>query len=98
MKLKAVESGVVFVVAAGNDGRDACQYSPAAAEQAITVGATNLRDQRAYFSNYGPCVDVFAPGQDIMSVWNNGNYGTNTISGTIQCWIPCMIIQLTWCI
>ncbi|CDS05321.1 hypothetical protein LRAMOSA07850 [Lichtheimia ramosa] len=78
----AVQNGVVFAVAAGNDGRDACQYSPAAAEQAITVGATNLRDERAYFSSYGPCVDVFAPGQDIMSVWNNGNYGTNTISGT----------------
>lgn len=77
-----MQNGVVFAVAAGNDGRDACQYSPAAAEQAITVGATNLRDERAYFSSYGPCVDVFAPGQDIMSVWNNGNYGTNTISGT----------------
>ncbi|CDS04131.1 hypothetical protein LRAMOSA07086 [Lichtheimia ramosa] len=78
----AVESGMVFAVAAGNDNRDACKYSPAAAEQAITVGASNLRDERAYFSNYGKCVDVFAPGQDIMSVWNNSPYGTNTISGT----------------
>ncbi|KAI9321726.1 peptidase S8/S53 domain-containing protein [Dichotomocladium elegans] len=77
-----VESGVVFSVAAGNDNRDACRYSPAAAEQAITVGATNLNDERAYFSNYGKCVDVFAPGQDIMSIWNSNPYATNTISGT----------------
>lgn len=54
---------MVFAVAAGNDNRDACKYSPAAAEQAITVGASNLRDERAYFSNYGKCVDVFAPGK-----------------------------------
>lgn len=54
---------MVFAVAAGNDNRDACKYSPAAAEHAITVGASNLRDERAYFSNYGKCVDVFAPGK-----------------------------------
>ncbi|KAJ7508489.1 hypothetical protein B0H11DRAFT_2304548 [Mycena galericulata] len=46
----------------GNDNRDACSYSPAAAEKAVTVGASTLGDERAYFSNYGPCVDVFAPG------------------------------------
>ncbi|KAI9498728.1 peptidase S8/S53 domain-containing protein [Zychaea mexicana] len=78
----AVDAGVIFSVAAGNDNRDACKYSPAAAENAITVGATNLRDERAYFSNYGECVDVFAPGQDIMSVWNTSPYSTMTISGT----------------
>ncbi|KAG2225493.1 hypothetical protein INT45_010320 [Circinella minor] len=78
----AVDEGLIFSVAAGNDNRDACKYSPAAAANAITVGATNLRDERAYFSNYGECVDVFAPGQDIMSIWNTSPYSTNTISGT----------------
>ncbi|CAO3606912.1 unnamed protein product [Mucor hiemalis] len=52
----AVESGIVFAVAAGNDNADACNYSPAAAELAITVGASTIEDQRAYFSNYGECV------------------------------------------
>lgn len=78
----AVDSGVVFAVAAGNDNRDACNYSPAAAELAITVGASTIADERAYFSNYGPCVDVFAPGLNILSVWRGSRYSTNTISGT----------------
>ena len=60
---KAVESGLHFAVAAGNDNRDACNYSPAASELAVTVGASTLSDERAYFSNFGKCVDVFAPGK-----------------------------------
>ncbi|KAI8381070.1 serine protease 1 [Radiomyces spectabilis] len=78
----AVDAGIVFAVAAGNDNEDACRYSPAAAEQAITVGASTLQDDRAYFSNYGPCVDVFAPGLNIRSVWRGSKHATNTISGT----------------
>ncbi|CDS05962.1 hypothetical protein LRAMOSA08490 [Lichtheimia ramosa] len=78
----AVDAGMVFAVAAGNDNRDACDYSPAAAENAITVGASTLYDTRAYFSNYGKCVDVFAPGLNIQSVWKGSKYATNTISGT----------------
>ncbi|KAI9315010.1 peptidase S8/S53 domain-containing protein [Dichotomocladium elegans] len=78
----AVEAGLVFAVAAGNDNRDACDYSPAAAENAITVGASTLYDDRAYFSNFGPCVDVFAPGLNIQSIWRGSKYATNTISGT----------------
>ncbi|KAJ8656309.1 hypothetical protein O0I10_008103 [Lichtheimia ornata] len=78
----AVDTGMVFAVAAGNDNSDACNYSPAAAEKAITVGASTLYDDRAYFSNYGPCVDVFAPGLNIESVWKGSKYATNTISGT----------------
>ncbi|KAI8137808.1 serine protease 1 [Fennellomyces sp. T-0311] len=78
----AVDAGIVFAVAAGNDNRDACDYSPAAAESAITVGASTLYDDRAYFSNYGPCVDVFAPGLNIQSIWRGSKYATNTISGT----------------
>ncbi|KAI9497128.1 serine protease 1 [Zychaea mexicana] len=78
----AVDAGIVFAVAAGNDNSDACNYSPAAAEGAITVGASTLYDDRAYFSNYGPCVDVFAPGLNIQSIWRGSKYATNTISGT----------------
>jgi cerevisin len=78
----AVDSGVVFAVAAGNDNSNACNYSPAAAENAITVGASTINDERAYFSNYGECVDVFAPGLNILSVWRGSRYATNTISGT----------------
>jgi len=78
----AVESGMHFAVAAGNDNKDACDYSPAAAELAVTVGASTLADQRAYFSNFGKCVDVFAPGLNILSTWATSNISTNTISGT----------------
>lgn len=79
---KAVESGLAFAVAAGNDDRDACDYSPASAEKAVTVGASTLWDERAYFSNVGKCVDIFAPGLNILSTWNNGPHSINTISGT----------------
>ncbi|BGP21763.1 autophagic serine protease Alp2 [Rhodotorula toruloides] len=78
----AVEDGLHFAVAAGNDNRDACSYSPAAAEGAITVGASTIADERAYFSNHGKCVDIFAPGLNILSIWNSGNRSVNTISGT----------------
>lgn len=66
----------------GNDNRDACGYSPAAAEGAVTVGASTLSDERAYFSNHGECVDVFAPGLNIVSTWRGSPTAINTISGT----------------
>ncbi|KAI8055796.1 serine protease [Syncephalis plumigaleata] len=78
----AVDAGVHFAVAAGNDNRDACQYSPASSEKAVTVGATTLTDDRAWFSNYGKCTDVFAPGKDIKSAWIGSRTATNIISGT----------------
>lgn len=78
----AVDSGLHFAVAAGNDNRDACSFSPAAAEKAVTVGASTLGDERAYFSNFGPCVDVFAPGLNILSTWIGSEDAQNTISGT----------------
>lgn len=62
----AVDDGLHFAVAAGNDNRDACNYSPAAAENAVTVGASTISDERAYFSNWGKCVDVFAPGTSLL--------------------------------
>ncbi|HEX8432857.1 MAG TPA: S8 family peptidase, partial [Longimicrobium sp.] len=70
-----VNSGVTAVVAAGNYGDNACYYSPARAGAAITVGATDQYDQRPSWSNYGGCVDIFAPGAGITSAWLYG--GTN---------------------
>lgn len=78
----AVDVGIHFAVAAGNDNRDACKFSPAAAEKAVTVGATSIDDARAWFSNVGSCVDIFAPGKDIESTWIGSNTAVNTISGT----------------
>ncbi|CCG81805.1 Autophagic serine protease Alp2 [Taphrina deformans PYCC 5710] len=78
----AVKAGIHFAVAAGNDNADACNYSPAAAVNAITVGASTLGDERAYFSNHGKCTDIFAPGLNILSTWIGSKYATNTISGT----------------
>jgi cerevisin len=78
----AVAAGIHFAVAAGNDNADSCNYSPASAESAITVGASALDDSRAYFSNYGTCNDIFAPGLSIQSTWIGSKYAVNTISGT----------------
>ncbi|KAI9772726.1 MAG: serine protease [Geoglossum simile] len=78
----AVNAGIHFAVAAGNDNADSCNYSPAAAADAVTVGASTLGDERAYFSNYGKCNDIFAPGLNIQSTWIGSKYAVNTISGT----------------
>lgn len=87
-----IDSGVVLTVSAGNSNSDACAYSPARVPNAITVGATNIDDSRGaiintdgsrtYYSNWGPCLDVFAPGTDITSLWDNSDVDTATISGT----------------
>ncbi|OHU85038.1 MULTISPECIES: S8 family peptidase [Pseudoalteromonas] len=78
----AVASGVSFIVAAGNDNSNACNYSPARAANAVTVGSTTSSDSRSSFSNYGTCLDIYAPGSSIKSAWYNSNTATNTISGT----------------
>lgn len=79
----SVAAGVNHVVAAGNSAADACSSSPAGSLAAITVGATDNLDNRASFSNYGQCVDVFAPGVNILSAWiGASNIATSTISGT----------------
>ncbi len=75
-------AGVIVVVAAGNDNSNACNYSPARAASAITVGSTTSSDARSSFSNYGSCLDIFGPGSSITSAWYNSNSATNTISGT----------------
>jgi subtilisin family serine protease len=83
----AVAKGVTFVVAAGNGNflgiaANACNYSPARVPEAITVGATTNTDAKASYSNYGTCVDIFAPGSGITSSWYTSDTATNTISGT----------------
>jgi len=78
----AVDQGITFVVAAGNGNSDACQTSPAREPSAVTVGATDATDARAAFSNFGRCLDLFAPGVDITSSWHVSTTATHTISGT----------------
>ncbi len=78
----SVAAGVSHAVAAGNDNADACNFSPARVDQALTVGATTTVDARASYSNTGVCVDVFAPGSAITSAWIGSDTATNTISGT----------------
>ncbi len=78
----AVSQGVTMVVAAGNSNADACSYSPASEPSAITVGASTSSDARASYSNYGSCLDIFAPGNSITSAWNTSTTATDTISGT----------------
>lgn len=79
----AIAQGVSFVVAAGNDNADACSGSPNKVPAAITVGASTSADSRdTSYSNYGSCVDLFAPGTGITSAWYTSNTATNTISGT----------------
>ncbi|MFF0060932.1 S8 family peptidase [Streptomyces sp. NPDC005279] len=84
---KSIGSGVSYAIAAGNGNflglpANACNYSPARVPEAITVGATDNTDRRASFSNYGTCLDLFAPGVNITSSWKDSDTATNTISGT----------------
>ena len=77
---RLIADGVTVAVAAGNNSSNACGTSPARVPNAITTGATDRTDKRASFSNYGSCLDLFAPGVNITSAWLDGT--TNTISGT----------------
>jgi subtilisin family serine protease len=79
---RAVADGITVAVAAGNSAANACNYSPARAPNALTVGATTSTDARASYSNFGTCLDLFAPGSSITSAWSTGDSATNTISGT----------------
>ncbi len=78
----AIADGVTFAVAAGNSNADACRFSPARVPEALTVGATTQTDAKASYSNYGKCLDLWAPGTSITSSWNSSDSATNTISGT----------------
>ncbi|KIM35761.1 hypothetical protein M413DRAFT_32226 [Hebeloma cylindrosporum] len=75
-------AGIHVAVAAGNSNADAANTSPARAPSANTVGASTIADARASFSNFGAVVDIFAPGQNVISAWIRSNTDTNNISGT----------------
>ncbi|MEU1213109.1 S8 family serine peptidase [Streptomyces sp. NPDC005790] len=79
---KAIASGVTFAVAAGNESSDAGEGSPSRVPEAITVASSTVDDEQSSFSNFGSVVDIYAPGSDITSTWNDSDDGTNTISGT----------------
>ena len=78
----SISSGVSYALAAGNSNANACNSSPARVSTAVTVGATTSTDARSSFSNYGTCLDIFAPGSSITSAWYTSTSATNTISGT----------------
>ncbi|MDD5410211.1 MAG: S8 family serine peptidase [Methylobacter sp.] len=80
--VNSINSGITYAIAAGNSNVSACTTSPARVASALTVGATSTNDARASFSNFGTCLDLFAPGVGITSAWNTSNTATNTISGT----------------
>lgn len=84
---RSIASGITYAIAAGNGNavgtpQNACNYSSARVAEAITVGATDSTDRRASFSNFGTCLDLFAPGVSITSAWRTSDTATNTISGT----------------
>jgi subtilisin family serine protease len=84
---RMITDGVATAVAAGNGNaggreQDACKYSPARVNEAMTIGATDKTDKKTSWSNYGSCVDWFAPGASITSSWSTSDTATNTISGT----------------
>ena len=79
---RSIADGVTYAIAAGNSNGNACNTSPARVPNALTVGATTSTDARASFSNYGSCLDLFAPGASITSAWITSNSATATIGGT----------------
>ncbi|MDA0171325.1 S8 family peptidase [Solirubrobacter taibaiensis] len=78
----SIADGVTYAIASGNSNDNACNYTPARVDEAITVNSTNSGDARSYFSNWGTCTDIFAPGESITSAWHTSDTATNTISGT----------------
>ncbi len=78
----AIDAGVTFAVAAGNGAVDACTQSPAHLPAALTVGASDATDAQASFSNFGACLDLYAPGVNILSAWSTSDVATSNLSGT----------------
>lgn len=78
----AINQGIHFAVAAGNSNVDACSSSPASVSAANVVAASDIKDNRASYSNWGKCVDVIAPGSDVTSTWNTADDAIKRISGT----------------
>lgn len=79
---QSISAGLVYVAAAGNEGVDACYSSPARVDAVLTVGATQSNDARSGFSNYGSCLDLFAPGSAIVSASHLSDSGSQPMSGT----------------
>jgi len=79
---RAIADGIVVVTAAGNNNKDACSYSPGSNTGAINVAASDENDARWAYSNYGKCVDIFAPGTSITSAWNTSTTMTKNLKGT----------------
>ena len=84
----SIARGAVYSVAAGNSSDDACGYSPASIPAVMTVGATDINDARPFFSNFGPCVDIYAPGDGIVSAFNTSDTAFTVKSGTSMA-APC---------
>jgi subtilisin family serine protease len=80
--VNSIASGVTYVVSAGNSNANACNYSPSRVSGAVTVGATTSSDLRASYSNWGSCLDLFAPGSSVVSAWASSDSATTTLSGT----------------
>ncbi|KAG0300839.1 serine protease [Linnemannia gamsii] len=78
----AIEAGIHVAVAAGNDGSDYCEIQSPRVEGTFTVGASTIEDERATWSNYGPCVDIFAPGRTVLSTWIGNDTAIEIASGT----------------
>jgi subtilisin family serine protease len=78
----SIAAGVTYAVAAGNSNYDACSFSPASTSEALTVGATTRQDAQAYYSNWGTCVDLYAPGDSITSAWNTSDTASAIKRGT----------------
>lgn len=78
----SIASGVTYAIAAGNGNWDACNFTPARTPNALTVGASDETDLRARYSNFGACVDIFAPGNLVVSTWSSTDTATNNLSGT----------------
>ncbi|MFB8044117.1 S8 family peptidase [Streptomyces hydrogenans] len=79
---RAVDAGVTFAVAAGNETSDAGQGSPSRVPEALTVASSTKDDEQSEFSNFGSVIDLYAPGSEITSAWNDSDTGVKTISGT----------------
>lgn len=95
---KMIDKGFTVVSAAGNDNKNACGYSPARVAEGITVGATTIKDTRASFSNFGSCVSIFAPGENIVAAHKSAPNAYALVSGTsfaspITAGIAALILQ-----
>ena len=78
----SINSGITYAIASGNNNLDACNYTPARTPLALTVGASDETDLRALYSNWGSCVDLFAPGNQVTSTWSSSDTATNNLSGS----------------